>query len=233
MVPQARAGGGVLISTRSRWPRARNISASPNVGQSDGKLVSFVRRQRVGAFRSAHPQPRNGRNVPDVIPAPVVAGVDEQRRDPLWPREREWRTDNVRLPSRHAGREDKCLQGADIGFGVGIGKTPPTIISSSRRVITRRARFMLPADNPGADAARLGRQKGREYSVDEREGTLYIHTNDEHPFRVATARMKTGNGNADPRIGPPTSPACRSSATISSRGARTGSIRSMSAMTRR
>src|SRR3546814_19611949 len=35
------------------------------------------------------------------------------------------------------------------------------------------------------------RQKGREYSVDEREGTLYIHTNDEHPnFRVATADIK-------------------------------------------
>src|SRR3546814_17889485 len=35
------------------------------------------------------------------------------------------------------------------------------------------------------------RKKGREYSVDERGGTLYIHTNDEHPnFRVATADIK-------------------------------------------
>src|SRR5690606_2482444 len=52
--------------------------------------------------------------------------------------------------------------------------------------------YLLPADNPEAPMQLVSaRQKGREYSVDERDGTLYILTNDEHPnFRVATASVK-------------------------------------------
>src|SRR3546814_11591493 len=52
--------------------------------------------------------------------------------------------------------------------------------------------YLLPADNPEAEMQLVSaRKKGREYSVDERGGTLYIHTNAEHHnFRVANADIK-------------------------------------------
>src|SRR3546814_20299147 len=51
--------------------------------------------------------------------------------------------------------------------------------------------LLLPADDPEATPLLVApRKKGREYSVDERDGTLYILTNDDHPnFRVATASL--------------------------------------------
>src|SRR3546814_2183281 len=50
---------------------------------------------------------------------------------------------------------------------------------------------LLPADDPEATPLLVApRKKGREYSVDERDGTPYILTNDDHPnFRVATASL--------------------------------------------
>ncbi len=51
---------------------------------------------------------------------------------------------------------------------------------------------LVPADNPAAEPILVAPRKvGREYSVDVRDGTLYILTNDDHVnFRVATASLK-------------------------------------------
>src|SRR3546814_14119406 len=75
--------------------------------------------------------------------------------------------------------------------------------------------YLLPADNPEAEMQLVSaRKKGREYSVDERGGTLYIHTNDEHPnFRVATADIKAPEAwkrSEERRVGKECVSTCRS-----------------------
>src|SRR3546814_9241057 len=105
-----------------------------------------------------------------------------------------WRTDNVRLHRLGTPvTDDKLLyKEPDIGFGVGIGKTAADnyIVIATGDNETSEV-YLLPADNPEAPMQLVSaREKGREYSVDERNGTLYIHTNDDHPnFRVATASV--------------------------------------------
>ncbi|MFN7030726.1 MAG: S9 family peptidase, partial [Sphingopyxis sp.] len=89
--------------------------------------------------------------------------------------------------------DDKLLyKEADIGFGVGIGKTAADnyIVIATGDNETSEV-YLLPADNPEAKPLLVSaRKKGREYSVDEREGMLYIYTNDEHAnFRVASASL--------------------------------------------
>ncbi len=64
---------------------------------------------------------------------------------------------------------------ADIGFGVGIGKTAADnyIVIATGDNETSEV-YPLPADNPEAPMQLVSaRKKGREYSVDERNGTLY------------------------------------------------------------
>src|SRR3546814_3113619 len=79
---------------------------------------------------------------------------------------------------------------ADIGVGFGSGKTAADnyIVIATGDNETSEV-YLLPADDPEATPLLVApRNKGREYSVDERDGTLYILTNDDHPnFRVATA----------------------------------------------
>ncbi|HCB79694.1 MAG TPA: S9 family peptidase, partial [Erythrobacter sp.] len=50
---------------------------------------------------------------------------------------------------------------------------------------------LVPADDPTAEPILVkARQKGVEYDVDVRDGTLWVHTNDDHVnFRLATATL--------------------------------------------
>lgn len=105
-----------------------------------------------------------------------------------------WRTDNARLHviGTDPASDVELYHEADEGFRVGIGKT-----SSERFIViatgdneTSEVR-LVPADDPRAEPILVSpRKKGREYDVEERDGTLYIHTNDDHiNFRLATASL--------------------------------------------
>ncbi len=63
--------------------------------------------------------------------------------------------------------------------------------------------YLLPADNPAAPLVCIApRKTGREYDVDEHDGTLFIHTNDIDPqFRLVTAPVESP-GEWTERIGP-------------------------------
>ena len=82
---------------------------------------------------------------------------------------------------------------ADEGFQVGLGLTQSRkwIAISTGDHVTSEVR-LLPFDQPLADPIMVApRQPGREYEVEEHDGTLFIRTNDTHTnFRLVTAPME-------------------------------------------
>lgn len=106
----------------------------------------------------------------------------------------QWRTDNVRLHWLGKALEEdvELYHEDDEGFRVGSGLSANEkwVIVSTGDHETSEAR-LIPADDPLATPILVkARQAGVEYDVDERDGTLFIHTNDTHEnFRLATAPL--------------------------------------------
>ncbi len=81
----------------------------------------------------------------------------------------------------------------DSGFFVGVGSTQSrayVVISAADHVTSEN--YLIPTDAPLTPPRLVSaRQPNRMYDVDEREGTLYILTNDTHVnFRIATASVE-------------------------------------------
>jgi oligopeptidase B len=105
-----------------------------------------------------------------------------------------WRTDNARLHwlGEPIEKDVELFHEDDEGFRVGIGLTSSEkwITISTGDHVTSEI-WLLPANDPLATPLLVSaRRQGREYDVDEHEGTLFIHTNDTSPnFRLATASI--------------------------------------------
>ena len=104
----------------------------------------------------------------------------------------QWRTDNARFHRLGTPIEDdvELYHEDDEGYRVGVGETQSRkylIISTGDHVTTEIR--LLPVDDPLAEPILVApRQSGREYDVEEHDGTLFIHTNDTHTnWRLATA----------------------------------------------
>jgi oligopeptidase B len=105
-----------------------------------------------------------------------------------------WRTDNAYF--HRLGDDPKAAKllykEADIGFGVDVGITAQEdwIIIATGDNVTSEVR-LVPANDPMAAPILVSARKtGRQYSVDVRDGMLYIITNDDHVnFRAATASL--------------------------------------------
>ncbi|MGB7374255.1 S9 family peptidase [Pontixanthobacter sp.] len=105
-----------------------------------------------------------------------------------------WRTDNARLHMVGTPVEQDVVlyKEADEGFRVGAGLSAQEdwLIISTGDNETSEVR-LVRADNPtGEQIVVKPRVKGVEYSVDIRDGKIFIHTNDDHVnFRLATASL--------------------------------------------
>jgi len=106
-----------------------------------------------------------------------------------------WRTDNAYY---HKLGDDPAkatllYKEPDIGFGVGVGLTVQEdwIVIATGDNATSEVR-LVPANDPTAMPIMVSPRKvKREYSVDVRDGKLFILTNDDHVnFRVATASLE-------------------------------------------
>ncbi|TSB02617.1 S9 family peptidase [Sphingorhabdus contaminans] len=138
-----------------------------------------------------------GENLNDVIPG-TLSGIvwSSDSKGVVYGLANEnWRTDNAWY---HRLGDDltaaKLLyKEQDIGFGVGVGLTAQEdwIVIATGDNVTSEVR-LVPASNPTATPIMISPRKvGRQYSVDVRDGTLYILTNDDHVnFRIATASLK-------------------------------------------
>jgi oligopeptidase B len=107
---------------------------------------------------------------------------------------KEWRPFQVRFHRLGAdpASDPVIYEEKDSGFRVGVGKTQSRafILIQTGDHITSEV-YLIPAKAP-LTAPKLvsARVPGRQYSVDEREGLLYIRSNDSHKnFRIATATL--------------------------------------------
>ncbi len=117
-----------------------------------------------------------------------------------------WRTDNARWHKLGEPVENdiELFREADEGYRVAVGETQSRkwlTIGTGDHVTSEV--WLLPADNPAATPICVApRQPGREYDVDEHDGTLFIHTNDtDTNWRLVTAPV-TAPGEWTERIAP-------------------------------
>lgn len=182
----------VALADGKDYFRLGQISISPN-----GRLMAYAFDDNGSErFEVRFRNLETGELLPDIIPGTLSSIVWTAQNDAvLYGLANEnWRTDNVRLHRLGTPlSDDKLLfKEDDIGFTVGIGQTSAEnyIVIAVGDNETSEA-YLLPADDPTATPLLVSaRQKGREYSVDEHDGRLFILTNDNHPnFRVATASI--------------------------------------------
>lgn len=110
------------------------------------------------------------------------------------PSTEEWRTLEAKLHviGTPVEQDMTLYKEEDQSFGVGVGLTAQEdwLVIATGDNETSEVR-LVRADNPtGPQILVKPRQKGVEYDVDVRDGTLFVHTNDEHVnFRLATASL--------------------------------------------
>lgn len=117
-----------------------------------------------------------------------------------------WRTDNARWHKlgEPVEQDIELFREKDEGYRVAVGETQSrkwlTIATGDH--VTSEV-WLLPADNPAAMPICVApRQPGREYDVDEHDGTLFIHTNDtDTNWRLVTAPI-SAPGEWTERIAP-------------------------------
>ncbi|MGI9361970.1 MAG: S9 family peptidase [Parasphingorhabdus sp.] len=134
--------------------------------------------------------------LPDVIPGTLSSLVwSADSKSLVYGLANEnWRTDNARLHvlGTEIAKDIELYKEEQDGFTVGVGLTQSEkfIVIATGDNETSEVR-LVPADNPTAEQVLISpRKKGREYSVEEHDGTLYILTNDDHVnFRLATASL--------------------------------------------
>ncbi len=105
-----------------------------------------------------------------------------------------WRTDNARLHVVGTPFENdvELYKEDDEGYRVGVGLTSSEkyLVIATGDNETSEVRLVDAANPAGEQILIKPRKKGVEYSVEEHDGTLYIHSNDDHiNFRLATADM--------------------------------------------
>ena len=106
-----------------------------------------------------------------------------------------WRTDNARLHivGSPAEQDIELYKEADEGFRVGAGLSSQEdwLIIATGDNETSEVRIVPSNDPTGEQIVIKPRVKGVEYSIDVRDGKIYVHTNDDHVnFRLATATLE-------------------------------------------
>jgi len=168
------------------------MSVSP-----DGRLLAYaIDIDGSERFEARIKNLETGEILPEVIPDTLSSLVwTSDSKGLLYGLANEnWRTDNARLHRLGTPVEDdvELFHEADEGFRVSIGLTSSEkwiVIATGDHVTTEA--WLLPADHPTATPLLVSARKpGREYDVDEHDGTLYIRTNDAHPnFRLVKSTL--------------------------------------------
>jgi oligopeptidase B len=164
----------------------------------DGKLLAYAYDDNGSERFDLHIRDlETGEELQDIIPGTLssIVWTKDSKGLVYGLANENWRTDNAYY--HRLGDDPKkaklLYKEADIGFGVGVGITAQEdwIVIATGDNVTSEVR-LVPADNPTAEPILIApRKTGRQYSVDIRDGLLYILTNDDHVnFRVATASLK-------------------------------------------
>jgi oligopeptidase B len=163
----------------------------------DGRLMAYAYDNNGSERFEAHVRDlMSGTELADIIPGTLSSIIwsSDSKGIVYGLANENWRTDNAyyhRLGDDPA-KAKLLYKEPDIGFGVGVGLTAQEdyIVIATGDNATSEVR-LVPASDPTAASIMISpRQVKRQYSVDVRDGKLYILTNDDHVnFRIATADM--------------------------------------------
>lgn len=183
-----------LLAQDKEYFQLGDLTISP-----DGKLMAYAYDDDGSERFEVHFRDlATGKDLPDIIPgtlSSLVWSADSQGLVYGLANDN-WRTDNLHF--HRLGDDPKkakrLYQEPDIGFSVDVDLSAQEdwIIIETGDQVTSEIR-LVPAANPTAEPILVSaRKEGREYSVDVRDGTLFIRTNDEHVnFRLATAMLES------------------------------------------
>jgi oligopeptidase B len=165
----------------------------------DSKLLAFAYDDNGGERFELHIRDLvSGNELPDIIPGTLSSIVWSSDSAGLvyGLANEHWRTDNAYY--HRLGDDPKnaklLYKEDDIGFAVGVGITAQEdwIVIATGDNVTSEIRLVPAADPTAAPILIAPRKEGRQYSVDVRDGMLYILTNDQHVnFRLATAKLES------------------------------------------
>jgi len=162
---------------------------------NDGKLLAYaIDDNGSERFTIRVKNLETGEHLPEVIPGMLseIVWTADDSAFLYGLANAQWRTDNARLHRLGTPVEDdiELYHEHDEGYRVGISETQSRkwIIIATGDHVTSEVR-LVPADAPTAEPILVApRKPGREYDVDEHDGTLFIHTNDTDPmWRLVTA----------------------------------------------
>lgn len=176
---------------------------------NDGRLMAYaIDDNGSERFEVRVKNLETGEHLPEIIPgmlSEIVWAADDSGF--LYGLANEqWRTDNARFHRLGTPVADdiELFKEADEGFRVGVSETSSRqwIVIATGDHVTSEV-WLLPASDPLAAPLLVApRQVGREYDVDDHDGTLFIHTNDIDPnFRLCTAPI-SAPGEWTELIGP-------------------------------
>jgi oligopeptidase B len=193
------AGGGdelildeVALAEGKDYFRLGAIAVSQN-----GKLLAYsIDDNGSERFTARIKDLATGALLPDAIPGTLssLVWVAEDKGLVYSLANENWRTDNARLHwlGQDNASDVEFYHEDDEGFRVGssLSANEKWLIVSTSDHETSEVRLIPAADPLARPILVKPRQKGVEYDVDERDGTLFIHTNDTHEnFRLATAPL--------------------------------------------
>lgn len=182
----------VALAQGKEYFRLGAISTSAN-----GKLLAYaIDDNGSERFTARIKNLETGELLPDEIPGTLsgLVWVAGDRGIVYSLANEQWRTDNARLHwlGEPVENDVELYHEDDEGFRVGssLSANEKWLLIGTSDHETSECR-MVPADDPlGTQILVKARRKGVEYDVDERDGVLYIHTNDTHEnFRLATAPL--------------------------------------------
>ena len=164
---------------------------------NDGKLLAYATDDNGSErFELRVKNLETGEHLADVIPGTLseIVWTADDKGFLYGLANEQWRTDNARLHWLGTDPKDdiELFREADEGYRVGVSETSARnwIIIATGDHVTSEV-YLLPANDPLAKPLLVSaRQPGREYDVDEHDGTLFIHTNDVDPmWRLCTASI--------------------------------------------
>ncbi|MBV1689688.1 S9 family peptidase [Novosphingobium sp. G106] len=182
----------VALAEGKEYFRLGAISVS-----NDGKLLAYaIDDNGSERFTARIKMLATGEELPDEIPGTLssLVWVAGDKGLVYSLANENWRTDNARLHwlGQPTSSDVELYHEDDEGFRVGssLSANEKWLIIGASDHETSEVRLVPAADPLATPVLVKAREKGVEYDVDERDGTLFIHANDTHEnFRLATAPL--------------------------------------------
>ncbi len=183
-----------ILAKDKDYFRLGALSISP-----DGRLMAYAYDDNGSERFEAHVRDLwAGKDLTDIIPGTLssIVWASDSKGFVYGLANENWRTDNARFHKigDDLANDVEIYKEENDGYRVGVGLTAQEdwIVIGTGDNVTSEV-YLVPADNPLAKPMLVKAEKaGVQYSIDVRDGEIWVHTNDTHVnFRVAKAKLET------------------------------------------